>query len=258
MPFRMRSSASCYWWTRPADDTNVSRAISYTSTDATSSARHAADDSTPTRRVGPQRVQPACRSLAQQGARAGGSPRETPVAARLQRGKTWVWICRAEHSRRRSGLWTLHSCHVHWAMIEGHKHVSLALRLRGCLRPRELVTATVLVAGPLCVPAAPGHLREQPRSNTASGFSTLSARADAAREAGRLDEAVSLYRRALALRADWKEGWWAVGTILYDQDSHAEAASAFRRLLVAGAHRRHRALDAGALRVPDRALTRAR
>jgi predicted Zn-dependent protease len=33
------------------------------------------------------------------------------------------------------------------------------------------------------------------------------------------------------VRPDWKEGWWALGTILYDQDSHATAARAFRRLL---------------------------
>jgi predicted Zn-dependent protease len=34
------------------------------------------------------------------------------------------------------------------------------------------------------------------------------------------------------VRPDWKEGWWALGTILYDQESHAAAAHAFRRLLV--------------------------
>ena len=34
------------------------------------------------------------------------------------------------------------------------------------------------------------------------------------------------------MRPDWKEGWWALGTILYDQESHAAAARAFRRLLV--------------------------
>jgi tetratricopeptide (TPR) repeat protein len=43
---------------------------------------------------------------------------------------------------------------------------------------------------------------------------------------------VPLYRKALALRPGWKEGWWALGTILYDQDAHAAAAGAFRRLVV--------------------------
>lgn len=62
-------------------------------------------------------------------------------------------------------------------------------------------------------------------------FTALSAQADAARDAGRLDEAASLYRKALAKRPAWQEGWWSLGTILYDQDSYPSAAQAFRRLL---------------------------
>lgn len=62
-------------------------------------------------------------------------------------------------------------------------------------------------------------------------FSTLAAKADAARDAERIDEAVPLYRRALALRPSWKEGWWSLGTIYYDQDAYAKAAGAFERLL---------------------------
>ena len=62
-------------------------------------------------------------------------------------------------------------------------------------------------------------------------FTALSAQADAARDAGRLDEAASLYRKALAKRPSWQEGWWSLGTILYDQDSYPSAAQAFRHLL---------------------------
>jgi predicted Zn-dependent protease len=62
-------------------------------------------------------------------------------------------------------------------------------------------------------------------------FAQLSARADTARDAGRLDEAASLYRKALAIHPSWKEGWWSLGTILYDQNSYAPAAHAFRRLV---------------------------
>jgi len=64
----------------------------------------------------------------------------------------------------------------------------------------------------------------------AADFSTLSAKADAARNAEHLDEATSLYRRALALRPSWAEGWWSLGTIYYDHDSYREAAQAFQRL----------------------------
>ena len=71
----------------------------------------------------------------------------------------------------------------------------------------------------------------QSRPPTADAFAALSAKADAARDTGRLDEAVSAYRKALALRPTWKEGWWSLGTILYDQDSYPAAARAFRRLV---------------------------
>jgi tetratricopeptide (TPR) repeat protein len=89
------------------------------------------------------------------------------------------------------------------------------------------IALAVLAAALLGAPAVP----QQSRSASASDFTTLSTRADAEREAGRLDEAVSLYRKALALRATWKEGWWSLGTILYEQDAHKDAAQAFQRLV---------------------------
>src|SRR5262245_9340951 len=71
----------------------------------------------------------------------------------------------------------------------------------------------------------------QTRPEATPGFATLSAGADTARDAGRLDEAVTLYRRALAQRPSWQEGWWSLGTILYDGDKYPAAAGAFRRLV---------------------------
>jgi predicted Zn-dependent protease len=65
----------------------------------------------------------------------------------------------------------------------------------------------------------------------ADTFTSLAARAEAARDANRLDEASSLYRRALALRPSWKDGWWSLGTIYYDRDEYGEAAAAFQHLL---------------------------
>lgn len=59
-----------------------------------------------------------------------------------------------------------------------------------------------------------------------SDFSALAAKAEAAREADRLDEALGLYRQAVALQPDWAEGWWFIGTILYDRDDYAGAAKA--------------------------------
>ena len=63
------------------------------------------------------------------------------------------------------------------------------------------------------------------------GFDSLAQRAAAARDSDRLDEAVSLYKKALALRPKWAEGWWSLGTLEYDRSNYRSAASAFRQLL---------------------------
>jgi tetratricopeptide (TPR) repeat protein len=59
----------------------------------------------------------------------------------------------------------------------------------------------------------------------------LSAKANAARDANRLDEALVLYKQALALRPNWAEGWWSLGTIQYDTNSYAPAAKSFEKLI---------------------------
>src|SRR5438309_10973292 len=57
----------------------------------------------------------------------------------------------------------------------------------------------------------------------------IAAQADAARDADRVEEAIPLYRKALATRPTWAEGWWSLGTLLYDQDKFADAAAALRK-----------------------------
>lgn len=64
----------------------------------------------------------------------------------------------------------------------------------------------------------------------AGAFERLSAQAAKASEQNRLEEAAALYRKALALRPKWAEGWWSLGTLLYDQSKYAEAAKAFQRV----------------------------
>lgn len=68
-------------------------------------------------------------------------------------------------------------------------------------------------------PAAPAETQS---------FESLSAQADAAREGDRVEEAVRLYRRALALRPQWAEGWWYLATLSYERDDCKEGARAFR------------------------------
>ena len=62
-------------------------------------------------------------------------------------------------------------------------------------------------------------------------FQALAQAASAAREAGRADEAVQDYSRAVALHPDWAEGWWYLGTMQYDQNQYAGAIQALRNLV---------------------------
>jgi tetratricopeptide (TPR) repeat protein len=63
------------------------------------------------------------------------------------------------------------------------------------------------------------------------GFDSLAQRAAAARDSNQLDEAVSLYKEALALRPKWAEGWWSLGTLEYDRSNYRAGAAAFRQLI---------------------------
>lgn len=71
----------------------------------------------------------------------------------------------------------------------------------------------------------------RPGSKRAHDGQSVREQADAARDANQLDQAQSLYRQALVDRPTWAEGWWSLGTILYDKDQFAPAARAFTKLL---------------------------
>jgi len=67
--------------------------------------------------------------------------------------------------------------------------------------------------------------------SASTNFETLAANAGSAREAGRTDEAIRNYRAAVELRPAWEEGWWYLGTLLYDTDHFEEAIPALRRVV---------------------------
>jgi predicted Zn-dependent protease len=71
----------------------------------------------------------------------------------------------------------------------------------------------------------------QKQPSSAPSFETLSANAAEARDADHLEEAITLYRRALALRPRWAEGWWSLGTLQYDQNRYALAARDFEKVI---------------------------
>jgi tetratricopeptide (TPR) repeat protein len=69
---------------------------------------------------------------------------------------------------------------------------------------------------------------KQPAASPA--FEKVAAQAKEAREAGNLDEAITHYQKAVALRPNWDEGVWYLATLLYEQDKYAEAAKAFKQV----------------------------
>jgi len=71
-----------------------------------------------------------------------------------------------------------------------------------------------------------------PAPAAAQRFAQVSKQAAQAREQERLEEAVQLYREGVRLRPDWKEGWWYLGTMFYDQDRYEEARAALGRFTV--------------------------
>lgn len=54
-------------------------------------------------------------------------------------------------------------------------------------------------------------------------FDALAAKAAAARDSDRVDEAVRLYRECLRQRPQWPEGLWSLATLLYDKSDYAAA-----------------------------------
>ncbi len=72
--------------------------------------------------------------------------------------------------------------------------------------------------------ANPTQAATQQASNT---FEQIAKQADQARTTEHLNDAIALYSRGVRLRPAWNEGWWWLGSLLYDQDRFAEAQQAF-------------------------------
>jgi tetratricopeptide (TPR) repeat protein len=66
---------------------------------------------------------------------------------------------------------------------------------------------------------------------SADTFQDLSTRATAARQANNVPQAIELYRQALNLNSGWQEGWWFLGTLLYDSDQYAAGRDAFQHFV---------------------------
>lgn len=76
-----------------------------------------------------------------------------------------------------------------------------------------------------------------PAATASDRFETIASQAETARLQERVPEAIRLYREGTHLRPAWDDGWWYLGTLLYDQDRFPEAALAFQHLLANTTHR---------------------
>ncbi len=83
-----------------------------------------------------------------------------------------------------------------------------------------LVSVLMLLAQVRSAPAAPDR-----------SFIEASKAAGQAREANKIDDAVTAYKKSVQLRPSWAEGWWYLGTLLYDADRYPEGRDAFRRFI---------------------------
>jgi tetratricopeptide (TPR) repeat protein len=61
----------------------------------------------------------------------------------------------------------------------------------------------------------------------ADTFQDLAAQAANARAANDVPKAIELYQQAVAIKPDWAEGWWFLGTLAYDSDQYMIGARAF-------------------------------
>jgi len=82
-----------------------------------------------------------------------------------------------------------------------------------------VVALLLSLAGTLCA-----------AQKTAPSFDDLKQRAEQARSNNQVEEQIKLYRRLVNLRPAWGEGWWYLGTGLYDLHRYEEALNAFQHL----------------------------
>lgn len=80
-------------------------------------------------------------------------------------------------------------------------------------------------------PGSAGSTVTSTNAASSAQFKSLSKQAMEALDEDKLQEAIPLFRKALALDPRWVEGWWSLGTAYYDQESYAEAEVAFQHVV---------------------------
>jgi tetratricopeptide (TPR) repeat protein len=67
-------------------------------------------------------------------------------------------------------------------------------------------------------------------------FSQLAKAANQAREQNKDKEAIELYQKSLAIKPDWQEGLWYLGTLFYEQEKYAQSRDVLRRFVAGQAN----------------------
>lgn len=104
---------------------------------------------------------------------------------------------------------------------------------RECVRRVNVAATCVMVAvvfvhvAVVSAQGASGQVR--PAQTGSPAFQNLAAKATAAQDAGKLDEAVPLFHQALTLNPHWVEGWWSLGELDYQDDHFTAAAGEFKK-----------------------------
>jgi tetratricopeptide (TPR) repeat protein len=108
-------------------------------------------------------------------------------------------------------------------------HFYIVDRRRTISTASALVVLIVLIAGCCRYQVEAQQRKSRPAAAAPENFEKVKEEANQAREGGRFEEAISLYRKAVAMRPNWVDGWWFLATLLYDSDQYAEAARAFKQ-----------------------------
>ena len=113
---------------------------------------------------------------------------------------------------------------AHYAKITAvNRRTVFVLVLTSCVMDPFRPAFSLGAAGPFL-----SAERQDARSSASpESFEKLAESARAAMDADRVPEAIRLYGRATALRPDWPEGWWHLGTLLFDGSRFREARDAF-------------------------------
>ena len=94
----------------------------------------------------------------------------------------------------------------------------------------------VVLSGSAIFPFSTARTQDNRSAHTSArqapqSFEQLAERAQAAEDANRISEAILLYQDAVAIRPSWSQGWWSLGTLLFDSQQFVKARDAFRQFV---------------------------